>query len=155
MISALPFIKFLSRQYGEELLSPRVVEEVAKFTNLPVDFVFEHLVWLHGTSRLEVLQYIAECYNYPLDEMFFWEPSKGAKKIYTKWETKMARRWDRYRKYWIDTMKTCKKQNYDLDFKLNVLKEYRESNLSLREIAEKHDIQLQTVRTWMFKWTQV
>lgn len=125
-------------------------------TNLDYDFYMKNIAWdKNPDNKLIVLQYIAECTGCPFDQMIEWKPDKGAPRVYDRWEKKMARRWNRYKRYWMDTTRMCKKQNYDMDFKKQVLTEYYNSNLSLREIAEKYDIEKNKIRVWAWQTMQV
>lgn len=156
MMNCYPLTHYLKELYGETYISDTLIEKVSDFTRLDDVLVEKALYWyFYKDNHLDVVQYIAECYNFPLDELFLWDPAKGSQKIYIRWKKKMERRWDRYKRYWIEKSRTCKKQNYDLDFKLKVLKEYKESDLTLREIAQKYEISKDKIKVWSFLYAQV
>ena len=67
----------------------------------------------------------------------------------------MDRRWDRYKRYWVERTRTCKKQNYSLDFKREVLSEYLNGCSSLREVAQKYGIDKKKLCGWYWRHAQI
>ena len=123
--------------------------------HLPSGFAGKIYMWeLTGISWRWV-QYVIERYGLTVETALEWRPDKGAKRKWPLWEKRMRGRWDRYRRQRIYEELTDVRQNYSLSFKMDVLRDYCHTDMSLREVAEKHGVPKEKVRGWLFKFSQV
>ena len=129
-----------------------VMDDVG-FTYLQADWALFPL--LNGDVPLVYTLKVAEHYGLDPNGIFRWQKSGRRVGEYVKWRRMMDRRWDRYRRYWVERTRTCRKQSYSLEFKRRALSEYLNGTSSLREVAQKYGIDKRKLGGWYWRHAQV
>lgn len=129
------------------------VEQVMEDTGLP-RFWIESMSEGREDTPISVIQIICEAYNINPNEALRWYQDKDSECLWTRREEEVKRRWDRYKRYWILESRTCKKQCFSLDEKMEAVRMYL-SGKSSREVADELEIDRTKVLGWVWKTAQV
>lgn len=132
------------------------IYDIADDCGIGATLVSRATLWdIYPTVSFNTIVVLLAYYKLTVEQAFRWIPDKGAQMKYVKWKKKMAGRWDRYRRQRILEELTDTKQNWSLSFKLDVINEYYSTDITMRELSEKHGVPKEKIKGWIFKNYQV
>ncbi len=110
----------------------------------------------HAASMpIAMVQVLAEAYGLNPVYAFGWFENGTERMALRRREEEVARKWDRYRRYWLEETRTAMRRSFSLDEKLAAVGEYLSGRKNSREIADEMGTNRSKVMGWVWKFSQV
>ncbi len=129
-------------------------DDIERRTGIPAFMVERHL--RHAASMpIAMVQVLSEAYGLNPVYAFGWFENGTERMALRRREEEVARKWDRYRRYWLEETRTALRRSFSLDEKLAAVGEYLSGRKNSREIADEMGTNRSKVMGWVWKFSQV